>query len=323
MTMSDSITSEPAGFAQFRKMEQAVWEHYGLEPTETLVGLGGQRVIRIHEVGDGEPVLFVHGTGGSGVYFAPLARDLAPSFRCILIDRPGWTLSSPVDYSSSLFGDIAAALQHDLLTTLDIDRAHLIGGSIGNLYALRLALNHPDRVGNIVLLGGLPAEGVTPPTFLRILRTPLGQIIIRIPQTPQMIRKQLAGLGHEQSLESDKIPDELIDMKVAEGRHTKALRHERQLVRNVVAGRRFKPGVVLSRQDLAAIEAPTLMVYGSDDPTGSKDIWEQFTNSMPNATLYVAPHSGHMPWYDNPRAVGSLTLTHLRPDEPPAPNETN
>lgn len=310
--MTNTTTSEPAGFAEFKKAERALWDYYDLEPEERLVSLGDQQIVRIHELGDGEPVLFVHGTGGSGVYFAALVKGLASTFRCILIDRPGWTLSSPIDYSAGRFGTIAADLQHDLLSALGIDRVHVVGGSIGNLYALRLALNYPDHVGNIVLLGGLPAEGLIPPTFLRLLRTPLGQIMIRVPQRPGMIYKQLAGLGHKKSLDRGMIPDEYINMKAAESRYTSALKYERQLVRSVIASRGFQPGVTLSKHDLAAIEAPTLMIYGADEPYGSEKFWNEFTASMPNATLTIAPDSGHLPWFDMPQDVSTLALTQLR-----------
>ena len=90
MTKTGVKVSEPAGFAKFREAERAVWDYYGLDPAERMVDIGDRRVVRIHELGQGDPVLFVHGTGGSGVYFAPLAKKLATSFRCVLIDRPGW-----------------------------------------------------------------------------------------------------------------------------------------------------------------------------------------------------------------------------------------
>lgn len=312
MATASTKTTEPAGFAEFRRAERTLWGHYDLQPEERLVSLDGEQVVRIHDIGDGEPVLFVHGTGGSGVYFAPLVKELVPTFRCILMDRPGWTLSSPIDYSAGDFGKIVAQLQEELLTSLGIDRAHVIGGSIGNLFALRLALNHPDRVGNIVLNGGNPADGLTPPTFLRILRTPIGQVIVRIPQKPAMIRNQLAGLGHAKSLERGIIPDEYIDMKAAESRYTDAFKNERDLVRAVIAGKGFQPGITLSKNEMAAINAPTLMIYGNDDPLGSEKVWSDFMAGLPNGSLHVAPDSGHLPWYDHPEDVSALTRTHLR-----------
>lgn len=310
--MANTKTSEPVGFAEFRRAERAVWDHYDLQPEERLVSLENGRVVRMHDIGDGEPVLFVHGTGGSGVYFAPLVKELMPTFRCILMDRPGWTLSSPLDYSGGDFGTIIARLQERFLTSLGIDRAHVIGGSIGNLFALRLALNKPDRVCNIVLNGGMPAAGLTPPAFLRLLRTPVGQIIVRVPQKPPMIRKQLAGLGHGKSLEEGIIPAEYINVKAAESRYTSALRHERHLVRNAITGKGFQPGITLSDNELAAIQAPTLMIYGNDDPLGSQELWRDFMARLPNGSLTITPDSGHLPWYDRPQNVGALTRTHLQ-----------
>lgn len=312
MTTASQKTTEPVGFAEFRRAERGLWEEYDLQPQERLVSLDDDRIVRIHDLGDGEPILFVHGTGGSGVYFAPLVKELVADFRCVLMDRPGWTLSSPVDFSDGDFGTIVADLQEKLLTLLDIERAHVVGGSIGNLFALRLALNHPDRVGNMVLNGGCPVEGLTPPAFLRILRTPLGQVIVRVPQNPAMIRKQLAGLGHAKSLDRELVPAEYIDMKAAESRHTRALRNERSLVRSVIAGKGFQPGITLTQDEMAAIEAPTLMVYGNEDPLGSEKVWSDFMARLPNGSLAVIPDSGHLPWYDDPREVGALTRHHLR-----------
>jgi 2-hydroxy-6-oxonona-2,4-dienedioate hydrolase len=312
MATASTKTTEPAEFGEFRRAERNLWDKYDLQPEERLVSIDNGRIVRIHEIGSGEPVLFVHGTGGSGVYFAPLVRELVASFRCVLMDRPGWTLSSPIDYSAGDFGTIVSELQEELLTSLGIERAHLVGGSIGNLFALRLALNHPDRVGNVVLLGGLPAKGLIPPTFLRILRTPLGQVIVRVPQKPPMIRRQVAGLGHAKSLERGIIPAEYIDMKAAESRNTDALKNERGLVRSVVAGRGFQPGITLSENELDAIQAPALMVYGSDDPLGSEKLWSDFTASLPNGSLRLIADSGHLPWYDHPHDVGAHTRTHLQ-----------
>jgi len=127
-----------------------------------------------------------------------------------------------------------------------------------------------------------------------------------------MICRQVAGLGHAKSLERGIIPAEYIDMKAAESRNTDALKNECGLVRSVVAGRGFQPGITLSENELAAIQAPALMVYGSDDPLGSEKLWSDFTASLPNGSLRLIADSGHLPWYDHPHDVGALTRTHLQ-----------
>lgn len=312
MATTSTKTSEPAGFPRFRHAEQAVWDHYDLSPKERLVALDAGGVVRVHEVGVGEPIIFIHGSGGSGVYWAPLVTNLASEFRCILIDRPGWTLSTPFDYSTKEFAAIAADLQADLLDSLQIDTAHVIGGSIGNLFAMRFAQHQPERATSVVLLGGGPLTAESrPPTFIKLLRSPLGRVMVRIPQKPGMVRKQMEGLGHGTSVRQGLIPPELVNIYIATGRDTSAMHHERDLVRNIINRHGYVDGLTLTDHDLRSIQAPTTMIYGSDDPVGNMEVWQRFVEAMPNGDLHLLSDSGHLPWYDRPDEVASLIKRHV------------
>lgn len=93
---ADGATPVDGRTERYRQAEQALWGHYGLKPTERFIELDSPRVrLRVVEVGSGEPVLFVPGTAGTGPYWGPLVRELK-GFRCLMLDRPGWGLSSPV-----------------------------------------------------------------------------------------------------------------------------------------------------------------------------------------------------------------------------------
>jgi pimeloyl-ACP methyl ester carboxylesterase len=128
---------------RYRRAERAFWGHYGLAPVERFVEVGSPPGrLRVQELGSGEPVLFVNGTGGPGAYFAPLVRELQ-RFRCLVLDRPGWGLSSPVDFSGRPYRTLTAALLRQTLDALGLDRVHAVGASIGNLWVLRLAQAHP------------------------------------------------------------------------------------------------------------------------------------------------------------------------------------
>lgn len=312
VTMTDAKSTEPTRFARFRQAENAVWSHYGLQPTEKLVPVRSGGVIRVHEIGSGDPILFIHGSGGSGVYWAPVVQALADDFRCILMDRPGWTLSSPIDYTTGSFGNIAVSILADLLNSLEIGRVHMVGGSIGNLFAVRFAQAHPDRVGGIVLAGGGPlTETVEPPTFIKLLRSPLGQIIVRLPQKPGMVRKQMEGLGHKTSFDQELIPDVLIEICSAGTRHTSAMRHERDMVRSILDQRGWVSGLTIDTEEQESISTPTLMIYGRNDPAGSVEIWKRFVETLGNGALYIVADSGHLNWYDKPQEVASQVTTHL------------
>ena len=314
VTSNDTQTGTASGARteRYRRAEQAFWDHHGLAPVERFVTVGSPPVrLRVQELGSGPPVLFVHGTGGPGAYFAPLLRELQ-GFRCLVLDRPGWGLSAPVDYSGRPYRTVVAELLRQTLDALGIDRACLVGGSIGNLWALRLAQAHPERVDRLVLLGGGPLTAEIPLTrFIRLLRSPLGKVIIRLPEKPPMVAKQLAALGHTTGDEPGQVPTTFVDWRLAMTRESDWRRHERDMVRCVLDRGGFLPGIVLADAEVAGITHPTLMVYGTADPGGSVDIWRRFVGRMPRGALELVEGGGHMVWYSDPGRVGARVAQFL------------
>lgn len=314
VTNNDTQTGAAAGArtGRYRRAERAFWDHHGLAPAERFVKVGSPPVrLRVQELGSGEPVLFVNGTGGPGAYFAPLLGALH-DFRCLVLDRPGWGLSAPVDFSGREYRTVVAELLRDTFDALGIDRAHVVGGSIGNLWALRLAQAHPSRVDRLVLLGGAPLTAeIRVPRFIRLLRSPLGKVIIRVPEQPRMVAKQLAGLGHATGGQPGQVPPAFVDWRVAMSRETDWRRHERDMVRCVVGRGGFAPGFVLQDAEVAGIAQPTLMVYGTADPVGSVDIWRRFVGRIPRGELELVDGGGHMVWYDDPGRVGARMTRFL------------
>ena len=312
--MASDVNTTPTATARierYRQAEREFWDHYGLEPKEQFVDLGSPAVrLRVLEIGSGEPVLFVPGTGGTGPYWGPLVREMQ-SFRCLMLDRPGWGLSSPINYENYEYKTLVADVLKGTLDALGIDRAHVAGASIGDVWALRLAQLYPDRVGRIVLLGGGPLlADVEVPPFIKLLSTPLGAIIVRLPQRPGMLRSQLRRTGHGESLDAGRF-DQFITWRVAFNRHTDSMRNERDMVKAVISRRGFRPGLTFDDAELAAIQQPTLQVFGTEDP-GSLDIAKRVVDLLPNADLLLVDGGGHLPWFDDPGMVGSSVSGFLR-----------
>jgi pimeloyl-ACP methyl ester carboxylesterase len=296
---SDAIAATPAaGMDGYRQAEQALWRHYGLEPKERFIEIQQPAArLRILEVGSGEPVLFVHGTVGPGSWPSLVAE--LPGYRCLVIDRPGWGFSSPVDYAKGHYPTMVADILRRALDALDIDRAHLVGGSIGNVWALRLAAQHPARVATAVLLGGSPLVPDVPiPGIIRLIASPLGALVVRLPDSAGRVRSILTQSGHGPSLEDGRIPDVFVDWRVAVGRQTESMRRERDMIRALVHGSSFRPGVTFDDEELAAIERPTLYVFGSADPVGTVETWRRAARVLPQGELHIVEDAGHMPWFD-------------------------
>jgi pimeloyl-ACP methyl ester carboxylesterase len=251
MSMSDVIATGAADARAngYREAERGLWNYYGLTPSERFIEIGspGPR-LRVLEVGAGEPVLFVHGTIGPA--WPPLVRELS-GFRCLMIERPGWGLSSPIDFSRYEYKRVVADLLRGALDALGLERTHVIGGSIGNVWALRLAQRHPSRVGRVVLLGEGPllAE-IQVPKIVKLIASPLGALMVRLRTKPKRVREDiLRGAGRRRQPRAGRIPDVLVEWRAALGTHTHSMRHERAMVRAIVsAWSGWRPGLTFEDQ---------------------------------------------------------------------------
>ena len=123
--------------------------------TERVLPVGGREIF-LAEAGSGTPVLLLHGGGPGATGLASFSRNVddlvEAGFRVLIPDLPGYGRSTKGLDQSDPFGDLALSVR-GLLDALDLERAHLVGNSYGGGAALRLALDRPDRVDRMVLMG--------------------------------------------------------------------------------------------------------------------------------------------------------------------------
>ena len=109
------------------------------------------------QMGAGKPLLFLHGLGGTRGSWNPQLTHFAASRRCIAWDMPGYGDS---DGEDPLTYERIADRVVELLDHLDVGSADMVGLSFGGMHALHTALNHPTRVGRLVLADTSPAFGM-------------------------------------------------------------------------------------------------------------------------------------------------------------------
>jgi pimeloyl-ACP methyl ester carboxylesterase len=137
----------------------------------------GQGRISVAEAGSGPPVVLLHGLGATKASFLPTVGALARSHRAIAIDLPGFGDSAkPIGpaYDAPFFAEAVVAL----LDALDLERADLVGNSMGGRVAIEAALRSPERVNRLVLLAPSLAWLRSRPWahLLRFVPTELGLI---------------------------------------------------------------------------------------------------------------------------------------------------
>ena len=277
------MASNDARTAQYRATERALWHHYGLAPKEAFIELESPAVrLRVQELGSGEPVLFVHGSGppGAGSVWAPLVRELE-GFRCLVLDLPGDGLSSAIDHEGRGYPTLVADAIDGALTTLGVDRVHVISWSFGGVWALRLALRDPTRISRIVNMGFSPIwPDIRPPASIRLQPTPIGSLMLRMPVSARVVRS--------------------------------LLRNDLSWLRTLIGWRGAGPGVTFEPAEVAAIRQPLLYVYGTADWDGTVDIAERVVALLPRADVRIVQDGGHVPWLDDPGGIARDVRSFLR-----------
>ncbi|WP_343520157.1 alpha/beta fold hydrolase [Sphingomonas sp.] len=128
-----------------RRVEQAV------PPDGLFREIGGRR-LHYRDIGQGSPIVMIHGLAGQMRNFAAVAALLSPHHRLILIDRPG-SGHSPGRGADTLTGQ--AALIAELIDQLGLDQPLVVGHSLGGAVAMALALDHADRIAGLALVAPL------------------------------------------------------------------------------------------------------------------------------------------------------------------------
>ena len=297
----------------YRQNEQRYWNHYGVTPTEKWLNLNTLNTqVRVLEIGQGEPLLFVHGGPSAGSTFAPLAAHLT-DFRCLVLDRPGCGLSPPIRYTGLPHNVRMPNLLAACLDALELPYVNLVGSSFGGACALWLALRHPQRVKKIVLMGCPPfINGTQMPLFLRLLATPvIGQLLCRLPANRSGSIAYLNAMGQQQTMKRGHIPDAFFDWHISLGRDTRTMCNEHQLVQHGLTFRGMRPELIIADAQLQSLPHPLYVYWGAHDPLADAEFARKRFASMKQAALDVLPDSGHLPWLDDPNDAARRTRHFL------------
>lgn len=300
-----------------REAEQRAYEHYGLPFTEHFVEVPSLEIrTRVVEVGTGPPVVMVSGGEGKGSDWLPLPPELE-GYTVYVVDRPGGGLSDGVDYRSIPLRDQAIPATMALFEQFGIATAPLIGNSNGGAWSLWFALEHPDRVSMIGLLG-CPAfyPGFRAPVPMRIMGLPrIGEVLLeRImqPDNVEGVKESLEFLGHPSDT-LEHLPEEFLETMYrmeALPQFTWSWASMLQWAASIRRWRGFDPDLEFTPQELSNISAPVILCWGPNDPFGSVETGRAGAKYFPDAEFHEVG-TGHLPWLDDPEKCGELLREFL------------
>jgi len=294
-----SILGWTAGLALLGVIALAVWLHAPDKPRPGLEAVypGEYRVVeglrlRMRDSGPREApaVILLHGFGASLETWEPWAQALSADYRVIRIDLPGFGLTGPDptgDYSDAR----AIRVLIGLMDQLGIDRASLVGNSLGGRIAWNFAAQHPERLTRLVLVS---PDGFASPGFEydRAPKMPLVMKVLPYVAPRGLLKANLAaGYGRPETL-SEATLTRYRDMLLAPGVRRAILARMAQVILK-------EPGPTLSR-----ITTPTLLLWGEKDGMIPISNAADYQRYLPDATLVRLPGLGHLPFEEDP--AGSL-----------------
>jgi pimeloyl-ACP methyl ester carboxylesterase len=255
------------------------------------------------ELGEGPPLLLLHGGGDGAFEWVPVLAALARDRRVLAVDRPGHGLAEPFDYRGVDLLEHARTFLGDMLDALDLPMVDIAANSIGGLWAAAFALDTPERVSRLVLVGAPVGVARDAPLLFRLLSLPLlgqplGRLLMRNP-TREGNRKFW---GQVQVVHSERLDDVFLDVDVAHTRRN--LDTILSLIRCV--GRGIRGGHLVLGDRWLTLKVPTLFLGGERDifvrPKFEKAL-QAIVEGNPNIRLVRIPDAGHLPWLDEPERV--------------------
>jgi pimeloyl-ACP methyl ester carboxylesterase len=298
--------------------EETLFEHLGVQTVSRTLELQSPALrVHVREVpGEGPPVVLLHGGGSSLVSWAPLVAQLRGR-HLFLVDRPGCGQTDGFEYSDDVeLRGHAGNFVAGVMDGLHLARAKFVANSMGGLWSIWFALDHPERVEELALVG-CPAlwPGTSGPIPYRLMGRPgIGALMTQLqPEGPAATRKLLARLAGEHAAAS--VPPELLAAAQAARAIPGVGRSFRTLVQQVLTLTDASAQYALTPMELEQLTVPVLLVWGSTDIFGTVEDAKRVLPSTGRFRLKVV-EGGHLPWLDQPQEVARSVANFL--DDPQA-----
>lgn len=264
--------------------------------------------VTYHDAGEGTPFVMLHG-GGAGASgwsnFADNLPSFTRDFRVLLVNQPGFGGSGYPEHFSEHYLSFAARMVIGVLDQLGIQKTHILGNSLGAAVTVRTALDFPDRIDRIVLMGtgsnvsmGLfaprPAEGI------------LKLQAFNAAPTLEGMEAFLRALVYNQDL----ITPELVKARFEAATGPSAEEGNKAMFAGMHDPQYLRDGELWRICD--GVQHDTLITWGREDRVQPLDGAFLANKLMANSRLYIMPKCGHWAQVDAKDEFERVAISFLR-----------
>jgi 4,5:9,10-diseco-3-hydroxy-5,9,17-trioxoandrosta-1(10),2-diene-4-oate hydrolase len=260
--------------------------------------------LHYHEAGSGETVVLLHGGGPGASSWSNFSRNiavLAQHFHVLAVDQPGYGWSDK-HTEHEQYNRYSATALLNLFDHLGIERAPLVGNSLGGGTAVRFALDNPDRAGRLVLMGpgGLSVNLFSPDPTEGV------KLLGRFSATPtrENLEKFLRIMVYDQKL----VTPELVEERFAIASTPESLAATRAMGKSF-AGSDFELGMMW--RDAHRLRQRVLLIWGREDRVNPLDGALVALKTIPRVQLHVFGQCGHWAQLEKFDEFNRLTIDFL------------
>jgi pimeloyl-ACP methyl ester carboxylesterase len=260
-----------------------------------------RQVIHYEVLGQGEPVLFLHGWMGSWRYWLPTMEAVSSGFRTYSFDFWGFGDSDKRADTHTIEDYVAMVLR--FLDGMGIARTRLVGHSMGGMVALKTAIDHPDRVVQVATAGAV-IEGSALARLLKLATSGfLTRLFVRRPLVTGIWSRLLHNIRSGWRRWFQEVVDD--SAKSSQEAVLESVRSMRQTD---------------LRPQLGELKVPTLIIHGAKDDVVDPDQAEIFDLiQVPKARVVVLPECRHFPFMDEPETFIRLLEEFFQEQRNPGP----
>ena len=284
-------------------------EKYDVKPSQYIQVDGMDVHYRVEGPATADPPLvLLHGTSSSLYTWNAWTEMLKDQYRIIRLDLPGFGLTGPHpkgDYNVEIYLEFLESF----LEKLEVEECILVGNSIGGEIAWRYALNHPEQVKKLVLIGaaGYPVDIEELP----LAKLPLSYLWLRIPwvrelsvefSSHEVIRNSLEYLYGDPEKVTDEIVELYFDMTHRDGN------------REALTERMESFGRKAPYKKIPTIKTRTLILWGEKDRLIPVENAKHFHRDLRNSSLTIFSEAGHMPMEEIPQKSVEAVKSFLTQD---------
>jgi len=264
-------------------------------------------VLRYREIGDGPPLLLLHGSGPGVTGWRNFGNNVpafAQHYRTLVLEFPGFGVSDDFGAPHPMMS--AQQAVGEFLDGLGLDRVRMVGNSMGGFVATDFTLAHPERVDRLVTIGGIGTS---------LFSASPGEGIIRLSEfVENPTRQALIAWLHSMVYDPALVTEELIEQRWEQATDPATLENSRRMYGRAALARMAEAARAAEAPGwakLGRITAPVLVTWGRDDRVSPVDMALLPMRTLRNGEVHIFPNCGHWVMIEQKQAWEAVVLAFL------------